>query len=242
MNNVETEVIKALTTYSQFKRAITFEFLQFISKSKAVSVTSYAELMSTLQPALTEYSERTMKNIETASENIAIELLIKASEGYEENPFSGGQLDAIDGFIASMMTRVSSVITNQMRSDVLNLGMTLRRFLLRVEMLSSSGYDRHQAHESERIKLFRDIDLYRRDSLGRKRDSEGFVFTELRFGFYRAFNIGMVYLLSVLGDEKGRVDRPGHESHQKVIWLKDFEDMEGQLFHPNSTALLSPLT
>lgn len=241
VNDVEQLVIQNLKIYSEFRRAILGEFFQFIREPQARSLTSRGALNARLTKILLSYSSRFANKLLDGRTSLVSVILANAFTQVEDNPLSNEEMDTMEDFFVSMFSRASFNIQNQMSSDVQNLSITFNRFLMRVQMATSSGKPRELALQEERGRLLNNVDLYRRDSLGRKRDSEQFVFTELRFAFYRSFNIAMVYLLSKIGETRARIDRPAHPSNLRVIDLDEFESLEGVLFHPNAKALLVPV-
>lgn len=81
-----------------------------------------------------------------------------------------------------------------------------------------------------------------RDRAGRRWSSTAFVRTEIAATWLNIWNTTMMADMYAAGHDRGKIHRPGSSSHGTEFSLDDYESIESREFHPNSWALVVPIT
>lgn len=183
-----------------------------------------------IKHALYEYSDLTFGH--------AFEYLMR---GQEDNPLNSHQISMMDNFLEDSRDLVTSSIMRQLDADQKKTMVEYRRHHISVSLNRQAGMSLGQAHDQANKKLSEGIGLFRTDAAGRKWKSDRFVETELNVLFYQLANIVSVYILIMMGEVNGRIQREGHELDNWLFELNKYEELQSTLFHPNAKALVVPV-
>lgn len=239
--NLETGVLDSLRVYSSYKRSLLANFLGMVATNANPGPRDVNRMRLAFDSIRQSFAEQLDEAIEKAFDSL-IETAYNTvfDIPLAESPLTSEQIEVLDTFVGSLTDRVIVNIQQQMMSDVAQTLTLFKRFLVQIQLKESQkGLSRGNAIESEKHRMFMNLETYRRDSLGRKRDTEQFALTELRFAIYHAFNICMIYMLSVKGDTEAYAVRPSKS------WIRfnldEFENMQEEIFHPHSLAIVLPI-
>lgn len=239
ITDIESRIADAASVYSDFKRNVLRLFAGFLVSPDQRPVDK-GRLRAELEAVSRRYQEQFSTALVSSLEFVLGEAMTLTTDG--DSPLDEAETDALAVFVDTLIERADQSIRYQMRADVESLVQTYGRFLMRVELIQrKKGYSRTSAIIAERDRALRALELYRRDALGRKRDSEQFVMVELHHVAYRLFNVCMVWVLSLHGEDKALIHRPGHALDGLIFDLEDYDAMENEVFHPNAQALVYPL-
>lgn len=236
----DNRVISVLSTYSKFKRDLAVLTIRYMSTEREDQlglVLSIDQMVRQTSGKMMSQLEQLSIHVSELSETIALEL-------DDPNPQLSDPLDIqhrqrVRDFIDNLFTRVGRSVLFQLESDGKQARLSHDRLRMKLEMLRSVGADPNVISR-EIDKHAQSFNTTRRDALGRVRDSEQFIMTELRYGAYRALNIAILYMLAMIGETTAKIDRPNHKYDGVEFEIFQYDELEDELFHPNALAIATP--
>lgn len=237
----DDKVITSLSIYSLFKRDLSVAVVSYMAKERPDQL----GLVLTIDRLVSQASRTLMSELEDL-ERYTIDLSeVIALETDDPNPQIGDPIAIEDrrritAFAQEIFRRLARSVLFQLDSDAKQARLAHDNMHLRIQMMRGLDQDRRLI-ESERQKHSQSFSTTRRDALGRSRDSEQFVMTELRYGAYRALNLSVLYKLALMGEDQAKIDRPDHKYDGLIFNILEYDELEDELFHPNAMAIATPI-
>lgn len=147
------------------------------------------------------------------------------------------------GFSTEMGLYLGTTLENQVRDDALQVENVFGKIRLLVDQYEREGTATPQAIEKARKTAMATFRFRFVDARGQVRQVDDRVTTLVNGSLHKMANELALMGLLWLGETSATVHRPGHPTHGKVFALAqgfgDYFDLETDIFHPRSDALVS---
>lgn len=239
-NELESKVISCLSVYSRFRKDLYKMIVPYVfSENEDFFVLNFSQKFEDLANVAKQnfiYKfEELQKSVIEAGSKIAFEHPDPTDPGIDQR-----DSEKILSYAVSALKRAKINVSNQFFSDIDQAGNAIRRFRLKKQMMQKAGLHL-EAIAQERDSFINEFKTVRRDALGRARDSEQFVMTELSFVTYKTANVMTMFYLSLMGEDRAKVSRPGHKYDGIEFEILSFDEIEKEVFNPNARALVLPV-
>lgn len=240
VSELEEKIISCLSVYSRFRKDIYRLMVPYVfSENEDFFSSDFAQKFESLaqiakQNFLFKYNDL-KRTVIGLGQEIAFE-----HPNPEDAGISAKDHEKIIKYSQEALRRAEINISNQFFSDIDQTGNAVRRFRMKKQMMLNAGIGTDVIAQ-ERDNFLNQFKTVRRDALGRARDSEQFVMTELRFVSYKTVNVATMFYLSLMGEDRAKVMRPSHKYDNIEFDILSYDDIENEVFNPNAMALVVPL-
>ena len=239
-DELEKQIRSVASIYSRMQRSFSRMLLNHLMTEKIHGAQSGKKLEKLLREEAELYQQEIISSYIGA---MAVTLTIASDQiksQTSERILSSKEEIIFSQFVQEMSDRFIINISAQINNDVKQILIALKKYLIKAELLvSQKGLSREVALNEGKLAAIDNIENFKRDSLGRKLDSERFVLMELKFSLYKTFNLFMVFMLSKIGRETAVIDPRRSSGNRAVFNLSDFEKIESTIFHINSETVVA---